>query len=302
MNGRGTGRCMRGKIIRAVGGFYFVFCYEDGHTYQCRARGVFRKSGLRPLVGDDCTIRLTKAQDVEGYVESVEKRRNELIRPPVANVDQALVIFAFVSPEPNLSLLDRFLIEMKRQQIPVIICFNKKDLAGEEQVRLITEAYRMSGCRILTVSVLMQDGVEAVRKLMAGKTTVLAGPSGVGKSSLTNWLCPEAQMEVGNLSARTERGKQTTRHAELFAIGDDTFFFDTPGFSSLELRGMKKEEVREFFPEFEPFEPQCRFQGCMHMHEPDCAVKKAVEEGHISRMRYESYLQLVQETAAARRY
>jgi ribosome biogenesis GTPase len=136
---------------------------------------------------------------------------------------------------------------------------------------------------------------------MKGKTTVLAGPSGVGKSSLTNFLCPDARMEVGALSERTERGKQTTRHAELFAIGDNTFFLDTPGFSSLELRGLKKEDVKNFFPEFDEHEPYCRFQGCMHIHEPECGIKDAVEEGQISRARYDSYLQLVQELSDMRR-
>ena len=292
---------MRGKIIRAVGGFYFVWSYEDSHIYQCRARGIFRKDSFKPLTGDDCTFRLTQAQDVEGYVETIEKRRNQLIRPPVANVDQALVVFALTSPEPNLSLLDRFLIEMRRQGIPSVICFNKKDLALEERAKELTEIYSRCGCRVLTVSVLKQDGLEAVRDLMRGKTTVLAGPSGVGKSSLTNFLCPDAQMEVGSLSERTERGKQTTRHAELFAIGEDTFFLDTPGFSSLELRGMKKEEVKEFFPEFTEHEPYCRFQGCMHIHEPECGIKDAVEEGQISRARYDSYLQLVQELSDMKR-
>ena len=238
---------------------------------------------------------------MEGYVETIEKRRNQLIRPPVANVDQALVVFAVASPEPNLSLLDRFLIEMRRQDIPSVICFNKKDLADEEKTASLAGIYSRCGCRVLTVSVLTKEGLGTIRELMQGKTTVLAGPSGVGKSSLTNFLCPEAGMEIGALSARTERGKQTTRHAELFAVGEDTFFFDTPGFSSLELAGMKREEVKEFFPEFQEHEPYCRFQGCMHIREPDCGVKDAVEGGEISRARYESYLQLVQELSSAKR-
>ena len=292
---------MRGKIIRAVGGFYFVWCYEDSHIYQCRARGIFRKDSFKLLTGDDCSFRLTQAQDVEGYVETIDKRRNQLIRPPVANVDQALVVFALTSPEPNLSLLDRFLIEMRRQNIPSVICFNKKDLADEERIRELAEVYSRCGCRVLTVSVLKRDGLEEIRNLMKGKTTVLAGPSGVGKSSLTNFLFPDARMEVGALSERTERGKQTTRHAELFAIGDNTFFLDTPGFSSLELRGLKKEDVKNFFPEFDEHEPYCRFQGCMHIHEPECGIKDAVEEGQISRARYDSYLQLVQELSNMRR-
>lgn len=291
-----------GKIIRAVGGFYFVWCREDGRTWQCRARGVFRKNSFKPLVGDDCTFRLTKAQDVEGYVETILPRRNQLIRPPVANVDQALVLFAFTSPEPNIQLLDRFLIEMRRQQIPVVICFNKSDLASGENRSRLLEIYSRSDCRVLAVSVLREEGMEQIRDLMRGKTTVLAGPSGVGKSSLTNYLCPSAGMEVGSVSVRTERGKQTTRHAELFAAGDDTFFFDTPGFSSLELRDLEREEIKAFYPEFEEYEPECRFQGCMHMHEPDCGVKKAVREGKIHSQRYESYLQLVEEASSRRRY
>ena len=256
---------------------------------------------FKPLTGDDCSFRLTQAQDVEGYVETIGKRRNQLIRPPVANVDQALVVFALTSPEPNLSLLDRFLIEMRRQNIPSVICFNKKDLVVEERIRELAEVYSRCGCRVLTVSVLKRDGLEEIRNLMKGKTTVLAGPSGVGKSSLTNFLCPDARMEVGALSERTERGKQTTRHAELFAIGDNTFFLDTPGFSSLELRGLKREDVKDFFPEFNEHEPYCRFQGCMHIHEPECGIKDAVKEGQISRMRYDSYLQLVQELSDMRR-
>ncbi len=291
-----------GKIIRAVGGFYFVWCHEDAQTYQCRARGVFRKDSFRPLVGDDCTFRLTRAQDVEGYVETIAKRKNRLIRPPVANVDQALVLFAFTSPDPNFQLLDRFLIEMRRQEIRTIICFNKSDLAAEASRSELLNVYSRCGCSVLAVSVLKEEGLEQIRELMRRKTTVLAGPSGVGKSSLTNYLCPSAGMEVGALSSRTERGKQTTRHAELFAVGDDTFFFDTPGFSSLELRDLKKEEVKQFYPEFEEYEPQCRFQGCMHIHEPDCGVKRALEDGAISRQRYDSYLQLVEEISSLRRY
>lgn len=291
-----------GKIIRAVGGFYFVWCNEDAHTYQCRARGIFRKDSFKPLTGDDCTFRLTGAQDVEGYVETIAPRRNQLIRPPVANVDQALVLFAFASPDPNCSLLDRFLIEMRRQKIPAVICFNKQDLVDEPQREKLLLAYGKSGCSVLTASVLKHEGLEQIREIMQGKTTVLAGPSGAGKSSLTNYLCPEAGMEVGALSRRTERGKQTTRHAELLSAGDHTFFFDTPGFSSLELRGIEREEIKSFFPEFEAHEPMCRFQGCMHLHEPDCGVRQALEEGHISRERYDSYVQLVEELSAKRRY
>lgn len=318
---------MTGKIVRAIAGFYYVRCAGDGREYQCRARGLFRKDGRKPLVGDDCAFHLTHTEDTEGSVDEILPRKNALVRPPVANVDQAVVVFALKSPEPSLSLLDRFLILMKRQGIETVILFNKIDLAGEgsspgkepaagsspgEGQRLDTmdgcpalerlkDIYRGSGCRLYGISVKEGIGLEKVRDIFRGKTSVLAGPSGVGKSSLTNFLCPEAGMQTGEVSRQTRRGKQTTRHAQLFSCGEDSYFFDTPGFSSLELTGMKPEEVKEYFPEFEEFEPLCRFQGCMHMAEPACGVKDAVRDGRISRVRYDSYRQLAEELKASGR-
>lgn len=293
---------MTGKIIRAVAGFYFVYCYEDSIEYKCRARGLFRRDKFKPLVGDDCTFSLTQTEEVEGCVSEISKRRNYLIRPPVANVDQALVVFALADPDPNLSLLDRFLIRMQRSSVPTVICFNKTDLVCGEQTEELARIYEACGSRILTASILNEEGLGEIRSVMKGKTTVLAGPSGVGKSSLTNRLCPDAEMEVQEVSRQTRRGKQTTRHAQLFAAGDHTFFLDTPGFSSLYLEDLRPEEVRHFFPEFESFEPSCRFRECMHLSEPDCGVKRAVEDGLVSRARYESYVRLVQELKEVKRY
>ena len=286
---------MKGKIVRAIAGYYYIYGYEDGRTHQCRARGIFRKNGEKPLVGDEVVFDLTHTEDTEGTVDSILPRKNYLIRPPVANVDQALIVFALKDPAPNLSLLDRFLILMEKQQIPAVIVFNKDDLDSEKSYETIRRIYSGCGCRILSMSIRSGEGVGEVRKLFEGKTTVLSGPSGVGKSSLTNLLCPEAGMEVGEVSRQTRRGKQTTRHAQLFPCGDGAFFFDTPGFSSLYLDGIRPQELKDYFPEFKKYEPQCRFQGCLHLAEPDCAVKSAVQEGKISRERYDSYRKLKEE-------
>ena len=217
-------------------------------------------------------------------------------------MDQALVIFAAASPKPNLNLLDRFLISMSQQDVPVIICFNKQDLVPGRELEKLARVYRNCGCRVLFASVLLEQGLEEIRKLLKGKTTVVAGPSGVGKSSLTNRLQPGADMEVGEVSRKIDRGRHTTRHTELIWIEEETYFLDTPGFSSLYLENLDWEELGRFFPEFEPYAGGCRFQGCMHMSEPDCRVKEALENGEISRSRYENYCLLVQELKNKKRY
>lgn len=292
---------MKGKIIRGVAGYYYVYGYEDGLQHQCRARGIFRKDGRKPLVGDEVEFELTYTEDTEGSVDRILPRKNVLVRPPVANVDQALIVFALKDPDPNLSLLDRFLILMQKEGIPSVIVFNKDDLDGEDSFSKIRQIYEGCGCRVLSMSIRNGEGVDEVRSLFEGKTTVLAGPSGVGKSSLTNLLCPEAEMEVGEVSRQTRRGKQTTRHAQLFPCGKGSFFFDTPGFSSLYLDGMKPEELKDYFPEFVRYEPECRFGGCLHLSEPDCGVKQAVLCGKISPERYDSYRKLVEELREGRK-
>lgn len=279
---------MTGRIIKGIAGFYYVYVEGCG-VYECKAKGVFRNRKVKPLVGDRVEIQVIDEAEHKGNMEEILPRTSELIRPAVANVDQAMVIFAAAKPKPNLSLLDRFLISMEQKEVPSVICFNKIDEASEEELQRLKEIYGGCGSRLLFTSARYEQGVEKIRDLLRGKTTTVAGPSGVGKSTLINLLVPDAEMETGQISQKIDRGKHTTRHSELFRVEEDSYIFDTPGFSSLELMGMAKEELRYYFPEFTPYEGSCRFQGCVHGQEPGCAVKEAVEQGKINRERYESY-------------
>ena len=292
---------MQGKIVKGIGGFYYVHVEEAG-VYECRAKGIFRKDHRKPLVGDDVKISVLDEEKKLGNVDALLPRKNELVRPAAANVDQALVVFAAASPKPNLNLLDRFLISMRQQSVPVQICFNKADLVNREELTRLEKIYENSGCHLMLTSVLEQSGLEEIKELLDGKTTVVAGPSGVGKSSLTNYLQPKAAMEVGEVSRKIDRGKHTTRHTQLIWIWKDTYFLDTPGFSSLYLQNLLREELKDYFPEFEPYQNDCRFQGCMHIIEPDCAVKKALADGKIHSSRYDNYLLLAEELKNVRRY
>ena len=282
---------MQGKIVKGISGFYYVHVVESG-IYECKAKGIFRQQKMKPLVGDDVEIDIISEEKKTGNVAAILPRKNALIRPAVANVDQALLIFAAASPNPNFNLLDRFLVMMGRQDVPVILCFNKCDLITEEQQQEIASIYEASGCKILFVSAKKELGLKELQEILEGKTTTVAGPSGVGKSSLINLLAPEACMETGEISKKIERGRHTTRHAELIQLKGDGYIMDTPGFSSLYLPEMEKEELQDCYPEFAAFEPYCRFQGCSHISEPDCGVKEALSEGKIHPVRYENYCQL----------
>lgn len=285
---------MQGKIIKGIAGFYYVDVVGSG-IYECKAKGIFRKEKKKPLVGDNVEIQVLDETEKTGNLVKIFPRKNELIRPASANVDQALVIFAVRQPDPNYGLLDRFLISMEQQNVPVIICFNKQDLVQEEEAEKLYRLYANCGYQVLLTSAWKEEGIEKVKKILEGKTTVVAGPSGVGKSSLTNLLQKEISMETGEISKKLKRGKHTTRHSQLLCAGEDTYLMDTPGFSSLYLEEMEKEELKEYFPEFLPYEEQCRFQGCVHIHEPGCGVKEALEEGKISKQRYDNYVSFYEE-------
>lgn len=291
---------MQGKIVKGIAGFYYV--NVDGILYECKAKGVFRKDHRKPLVGDDVLLEVLDEEKKIGNVTELLPRKSELIRPAVANVDQGMVIFAMTSPAPNLNLLDRFLIMMDRQKLPCLICFNKMDLDDGKLMETYRSAYAKSGHPLLFVSAKEGTGLKELRSFLEGKTTTVAGPSGVGKSSLINHLLGETAMETGSLSAKIDRGKHTTRHSELLRIDQDSFIFDTPGFSSLEVMDMEKEELAACYEEFVPYEKYCRFGGCSHVTEPVCGVRQAVEAGEISRMRYDNYCQLYEELKGKRKY
>ena len=271
-------------------------------VYECIAKGIFRKDKKKPLVGDDVEIEVLSEVEKAGSIINIFERKNELIRPAVANIDQALVVFAAAKPSPHFTLLDRFLVMMQTKEIPVILCFNKEDIASEEKLSELAEIYEKCGCQLIFVSAKEEKNMETLRRMLEGKTTAIAGPSGVGKSSIINLLNPKANMETGSISRKIERGKHTTRHSELFMIGEDSYIMDTPGFSSLYVNDFEKEELKYYFPEFELYEGQCRFNGCDHIHEPGCAVKEAVEKGKIHAVRYEDYKELYEELKNKRRY
>ncbi len=291
---------MRGKIIRGVGGFYYV--ETEAGLLECKAKGIFRKQGIKPLVGDDVEVKILDGDKGLGNLVEIMSRRNVLVRPAVANVDQAVVVFALSYPRPNLNLLDRFLLMMRTQGVPTVICFNKSDDQTREEAEKLTEQYVSSGAGILQTSTVSGEGLDQLLEILQGRTSVMAGPSGVGKSSVMNALFPQAKMETGEISEKIRRGRHTTRHTELFAIGQDTYIMDTPGFTSLRLPEVEKEQLQEYYPEFAPYAGHCRFMGCVHVNEPDCAVRDALEEGRISESRYENYRQFYEELRSMKKY
>lgn len=292
---------MQGKIIRGIAGFYYVHVVESG-VYECKAKGIFRKDGLKPLVGDDVEIEILDEKDMEGNIMQILPRRNDLIRPAVANIDQALVVFAAAKPKPHFQLLDRFLVMMESKEIPAILCFNKSDIVDDTEIASLKEIYENCGYPLLFTSAKEETNIDELKELLRGKTTAIAGPSGVGKSSLINQLQSGVKMETGSISRKIERGKHTTRHSELIVLEEGSYIMDTPGFSSLYVGDMEKEELKYCFPEFSAYEGKCRFNGCSHTHEPGCAVQEAVEEGKIHRMRYEDYTFLYRELQEKKRY
>ena len=292
---------MQGKIVKGIAGFYYVHVPGKG-IFECKAKGVFRKDKKKPLVGDDVEIQILDEEKMLGNIATILARRSEIIRPAVANIDQALVIFSIVKPQPNFNLLDRFLIMMEQQGIPCVICFNKADIDEAGEGTRYEDIYRKCGYQTLCVSAKEKKGIEAIKEILSGKTTTVAGPSGVGKSSLINTLQSGIQMETGDISTKIERGKHTTRHSELIAIGDNTYILDTPGFSSLELFDMEKEELAKFYPEFDTYECYCKFGGCAHISEPVCGIKEAVADGDISALRYENYKLLYEELKSKKKY
>ena len=278
----------QGRIVKGIAGFYYVDVEGEG-VYACKAKGLFRKEGLKPLVGDLVRMEVTDEADREGNVTEILPRKSTLLRPAVSNVDQALVIFSVHQPEPNLNLLDRFLLRMAMQDLPVILAINKTDLATEQELQEISETYRDAVCAIVPTCGKTGAGTERLKELLHQKTTTVAGPSGVGKSTIVNMLQSGRLMETGAVSRKIERGKHTTRHSELISLTDGGYILDTPGFSSLLLPEMEKESLSSYYPEFQPYLGTCRFAQCSHIAEPDCGVKEALQDRRIPLTRYENY-------------
>ena len=292
---------MQGKIVKGISGFYYVHVVGTG-IYECKAKGVFRNRKVKPLVGDNVEIVVLDEEKHLGNVEEILPRKNELIRPAVSNINMALVIFAAAKPDPNFNLLDRFLCMMEYQKVPVTICFNKCDLVSEEEKEKLWQIYAPAGYDILFTSVKTGENIDNLKALLVDKTTTVAGPSGVGKSSLINELQTGVRMQTGAISDKIGRGKHTTRHSEIISIGQDTYIMDTPGFSSMDLPGFEKEDLWTCYPEFVPYEPECRFIGCSHIGEPDCGVKNALAEGKINQVRYDNYVMLYEEMKNIHKY
>ncbi len=294
----------QGKIIKGIAGFYYVHVPELG-TFECKAKGNFRHQKIKPLVGDNVEIQILSDKDFLGNIEKILPRKNELIRPAVANIDQALLVFAVTKPEPNLNLLDRLIILMQKQGVECTICFSKTDLVTKEEEAYLSEIYKDSACKLVFISNFDENKdlpPVKILDLLEGKTSVLAGPSGVGKSTLLNRIVPSANMETGNISEKIQRGRHTTRHSEIFHVSDNTYLLDTPGFTSLYLTEFEKEEIKDYYPEFSNFGNGCKFLDCSHINEPSCEVKTAVETGLISPVRYENYRNIYDEIKNIRRY
>ena len=293
----------KGKTTKGIAGFYYVYVPGKG-MFECKAKGIFRKDNIKPLVGDDVSIQILSEEEKTGNIIEILPRRSSLIRPAVANIDQAMIIFAIRKPDVNLNLLDRFLIQMEQQNLKTIICFNKADLENGDgpSSQSLKEIYTKAGYDAMVISAKEDDCIDKVLACLKGKTTTVAGPSGVGKSTLINRLQSDTQMETGSISMKIERGKHTTRHSQLIPISEDTYILDTPGFSSLSVFDMEKEELEAYYEEFQPLVGGCKFTGCSHIHEPVCGVKEGIKRGEVSMERYENYKLIYQELAQKKKY
>lgn len=284
---------MKGTIIKGIGGFYYVKASDN--VYECKARGVFRKKRITPTIGDVVEI---ETSGEKGSIVDILERRSYLVRPPVANIDTMLLVVAAAAPEPSLFLIDKMLVNAEINNIHPVLCINKTDLEKRNDIKKL---YENAGYEVFCVSAEKNKGTDKLKKYLSGRTTAFAGLSGVGKSSLLS-IITEDTLETGDVSEKIQRGRHTTRHVELFELNNGGFVLDTPGFSSLELNGIKADELWEYFPEMRNHRDECRFRGCSHINEPDCVIKNKVESGEIASTRYESYTQLYKQLKSVKEW
>lgn len=279
---------LEGIITKGLSGTYVVET-EEGE-FICKPRGLFRLKGISPLIGDKVQIKITDEADREGQILTIHKRKNELVRPKVANIEQTCIVFSAVDPVPDFLLIDKIILSAFELDLDVILCENKNDLGHSHSLDIILNEYESAGIKLVKVSAKSNMNMENLYEHLRDKITVFAGQSGVGKSSIINRILQDRKMETGDLSAKNKKGKHTTRHAELIELKDGGFIIDTPGFSNFDIEKITYDELIEFYPEFNNITGKCRFKGCIHVNEPGCAVKQAVDDGQIGKGRYDRYV------------
>jgi len=281
---------MQGTIVKGIGGFYYI--KTENEVIECKARGKFRHAELTPMVGDYVEI---EVKDNKGVINKILPRKTELIRPAVANVTQAIVVFAIKNPDINVELLNKFLMLCEYNKLKVVVCFNKLDLAADEDEKEAIEMVKSAGYEVMFLKAKEGYGLEALKEKLNDNVSVFCGPSGVGKSTILNNIMGREVMQTGDISEKLKRGKHTTRHSELVEVGNG-YVVDTPGFSSLDINFITKNDLQYCFPEFDKYIGSCKFTGCLHYKEPKCAVKEAVEENEVNENRYNLYIKALEET------